>query len=98
MGGSDNGAMTMPVRSPRVAIIGAGMSGICMAIALRRAGVSDLTIYEKAEDVGGTWRDNPYPRLACDVPSRFYQFSFAPQPDWGPLFSPGAQNRDCFDE
>jgi len=96
MTNSDNGAMTTPVRSPRVAIIGAGMSGICMAIALRRAGITNLVIYEKAEDVGGTWRDNTYPGLACDVPSRFYQFSFAPKPDWSHLFSPGAEIRDYF--
>jgi cation diffusion facilitator CzcD-associated flavoprotein CzcO len=79
-----------------VAIIGAGMSGICMAIALRRAGINDLTIYEKAQSVGGTWRENTYPGLTCDVPSRFYQFSFARKPDWSHLFSPGAEIRDYF--
>jgi cation diffusion facilitator CzcD-associated flavoprotein CzcO len=76
--------VTVPARSPRVAIIGAGMSGLCMAIMLRRAGITDVTVYEKAESVGGTWRDNTYPGLACDVPSRFYQFTFAPKPDWSP--------------
>ncbi|KAB2345527.1 flavin-containing monooxygenase [Actinomadura rudentiformis] len=76
---------------PRVVIVGAGMSGLCMAIALRRAGVRDFTIYEKAGAVGGTWRDNTYPGLTCDVPSRFYQFSFATNPDWTHLYSPGAE-------
>src|SRR5258705_10903014 len=96
MGGAHDGVMATPPRSPRVAIIGAGMSGICMAIALRRAGISDLTIFEKAQGVGGTWRENTYPGLTCDVPSRFYQFSFAPNPDWSHLFSPGAEIRDYF--
>jgi cation diffusion facilitator CzcD-associated flavoprotein CzcO len=67
-----------------------------MAIALRRAGITDLTIYEKAQGVGGTWRDNTYPGLTCDVPSRFYQFSFARKPDWSHLFSPGAEIHDYF--
>jgi len=88
--------MSAPLRSPRVAIIGAGMSGLCMAITLRRAGITDITIYEKAESVGGTWRDNTYPGLSCDVPSRFYQFTFAPKPDWSHLFSPGAEIREYF--
>jgi cation diffusion facilitator CzcD-associated flavoprotein CzcO len=96
MGGAHDGVMATPPRSPRVAIIGAGMSGICMAIALRRAGISDLTIFEKAHGVGGTWRENTYPGLTCDVPSRFYQFSFARNPDWSHLFSPGAEIHDYF--
>jgi cation diffusion facilitator CzcD-associated flavoprotein CzcO len=96
MGSAHDGVMTTPPRSPRVAIVGAGMSGICMAIALRRAGITDLTIYEKGHGVGGTWRDNTYPGLTCDVPSRFYQFSFARKPDWSHVFSPGAEIRDYF--
>jgi len=63
-----------------------------MAIALRRAGISDLTIFEKAQGVGGTWRENTYPGLTCDVPSRFYQFSFAPNPDWSHLFPPALRS------
>src|SRR5882757_6569785 len=88
--------MTLSARTPRVAIIGAGMSGLCMAITLRRAGITDLTIYEKADSVGGTWRDNTYPGLSCDIPSRFYQFTFAPKPDWSHLFAPGAEIREYF--
>jgi cation diffusion facilitator CzcD-associated flavoprotein CzcO len=76
-------------RTPRVAIVGAGMSGLCMAIKLKYAGIDSFTIYEKASDLGGTWRDNTYPGLACDVPSRFYQYSFEPNPDWTHLFSAG---------
>lgn len=78
-------------RNPSIAIIGAGMSGIAMAISLLEDGFTDVTLYEKANDIGGTWRDNTYPGLACDVPSRFYQYTFAPKPDWSHLFSPGRE-------
>ena len=54
---------------PRVAIIGGGMSGLCMGIALRQAGLEDFVIYEKGANVGGTWWENTYPGVACDVPS-----------------------------
>jgi cation diffusion facilitator CzcD-associated flavoprotein CzcO len=75
----------------RFAIIGAGMSGILSAIKLHEAGFDDLTIYEKANRLGGTWRDNTYPGLACDVPSHLYSYSFAPNPDWSHVFSPGSE-------
>lgn len=78
-------------RSPSIVIVGAGMSGLCMAAMLRHAGITDITIIEKADEVGGTWRDNTYPGLSCDIPSRFYQFTFAPKPDWSKFFSPGAE-------
>jgi cation diffusion facilitator CzcD-associated flavoprotein CzcO len=84
-------------RTPSVAIIGAGMSGLCMAARLKMAGIDTFTIYEKAGDLGGTWRDNTYPGLACDVPSRFYQFTFAPKHDWTHVFSPGAEIWRYFD-
>lgn len=79
------------LRSPRIAIVGAGMSGICLGAMLGRAGISTFTLYEKADRVGGTWRENTYPGIACDVPSRFYQFSFAPNPEWTHRMSPGAE-------
>jgi cation diffusion facilitator CzcD-associated flavoprotein CzcO len=68
-------------------IIGSGFSGIGMAIALRRAGRDDFEIWERADDLGGTWRDNDYPGCACDVASPIYSFSFAPKPDWSSLYS-----------
>ncbi len=77
--------------SPRFVIIGAGMSGILSAVKLQEAGFDDLTIYEKASRLGGTWRENTYPGIACDVPSHLYSFSFAPNPDWTHRFSPGAE-------
>ncbi len=70
----------------RALIIGTGFSGLGMAIALQKQGV-DFVILEKADDVGGTWRDNTYPGAACDVPSHLYSFSFAPKPDWPHVFS-----------
>ncbi|MGI5168527.1 flavin-containing monooxygenase [Spirillospora sp. CA-253888] len=82
---------------PRVIIVGAGMSGLCMAVKLRRAGLRDFTVYEKAAAAGGTWRDNTYPGLTCDVPSRFYQYSFAPNPGWSHRYSPGGEIRDYLD-
>ena len=57
---------------PRFAVIGAGMAGILAAIKLREAGFDDVVVYEKADRVGGTWRENTYPGLSCDVPSHFY--------------------------
>ncbi len=72
------------------AIIGAGMSGLLMGIRLKRKGLP-FRILEKAGSVGGTWRENTYPGLTCDVPSFFYSYSFEPNPDWTHRFSPGAE-------
>jgi cation diffusion facilitator CzcD-associated flavoprotein CzcO len=71
----------------RVAIIGAGFAGIGMAVALRRAGIKDFIVLDRADDLGGTWRDNTYPGLACDVPSHLYSFSFRPF-RWSRRFPP----------
>ena len=78
-------------------IIGAGMAGILAAIKLREAGLTDFTVYEKADRVGGTWRENTYPGLACDVPSHLYSYSFAPNPDWSHRFSPGDEIQAYFE-
>jgi cation diffusion facilitator CzcD-associated flavoprotein CzcO len=82
--------------SLKVAIIGAGMSGICMAVKLQDAGIDSFTIFEKADDVGGTWRDNTYPGLTCDIPSRYYAYSFRPNPDWSHLLPPGPEIQAYF--
>lgn len=74
-----------------VLIIGTGFAGIGMAVALRKQGIEDFTILEKAADVGGVWRDNRYPGAACDVPSHLYSFSFEPNPNWTHVFSPQAE-------
>jgi cation diffusion facilitator CzcD-associated flavoprotein CzcO len=71
----------------RVAIIGTGFAGLGMAIRLKQAGIEDFVVLERADDVGGTWRDNTYPGCQCDVPSHLYSFSFAPNPEWSRTFS-----------
>lgn len=76
---------------PRVVIIGGGMSGIGMAVKLQDAGVCDAVILEKGEEYGGTWRENTYPGLACDVPAPFYTYTFAPNPGWTHRFASGAE-------
>src|SRR6266536_1273558 len=70
-----------------IAIIGAGFAGVGLAIGLRRAGIEDFTLLERADSIGGTWRDNTYPGCACDVPSQLYSYSFAPNPNWSRAFS-----------
>jgi cation diffusion facilitator CzcD-associated flavoprotein CzcO len=71
----------------RVAIVGTGFSGLGMAIRLAQRGETDYVVLEKADDVGGTWRDNRYPGCACDVPSRLYSFSFEQNPEWSRDFA-----------
>src|SRR3954468_8013239 len=71
----------------RVAIVGSGFAGLGMAIRLKQKGIEDFVIFERADDVGGTWRDNTYPGCQCDVPSHLYSFSFAPNPGWSRTFS-----------
>jgi cation diffusion facilitator CzcD-associated flavoprotein CzcO len=74
--------------SPRVVIVGAGFGGIAAAIELRRQGIADVTILERAGGLGGTWRHNTYPGAACDVPSHLYSYSYAQRTDWTRLCSP----------
>lgn len=85
-------------RNPSVVIIGAGMTGILMAIKFREEGISDVTILEKAEKIGGTWRENRYPGVACDVPSHMYTYSFEPNPEWSRRFSPGSETQAYFEK
>jgi cation diffusion facilitator CzcD-associated flavoprotein CzcO len=73
--------------SPRIVIIGAGFGGLGAAIELRRHGFTDIVVLEKADRIGGVWRDNTYPNAACDVPSNLYSWSFARNPDWGHRYS-----------
>ncbi|MFB4309852.1 flavin-containing monooxygenase [Actinomadura sp. GTD37] len=73
---------------PSVAIVGSGFSGLGLAIALRRAGFTDLTVFERGDGVGGVWRENTYPGAACDAPSHLYSYSFEPKHDWSRRFAP----------
>ncbi|MEM1433204.1 MAG: NAD(P)/FAD-dependent oxidoreductase [Pseudomonadota bacterium] len=86
---SSEGAWTNGERQPRIAIIGSGFSGIGAMIKLKAKGFTDLTCFEKEHDLGGTWRDNRYPGLSCDVPSHWYSYSFERNPDWSHRFSHG---------
>ncbi|MFE2755761.1 flavin-containing monooxygenase [Actinosynnema sp. NPDC059335] len=74
-------------REVKVLVVGTGFSGLGMAIELKRTGERDFVVLEKADDLGGTWRDNSYPGCACDVPSHMYSFSFELNPRWSRMFA-----------
>ena len=74
-----------------IIITGTGFSGICVGIQLKKAGINNFKIVEKAKEVGGTWRDNTYPGAACDVKSNLYSYSFEPNPNWTREFSKQAE-------
>lgn len=90
-----------PTRHLRVAVIGSGFSGLGTAIRLLQQGIDDFLVFERADEVGGTWRDNSYPGCACDVMSHLYSFSFAQNPHWKSTFGKRdelyAYLRDCAD-
>jgi cation diffusion facilitator CzcD-associated flavoprotein CzcO len=73
--------------SPRIIIAGAGMSGLCLAIQLKRAAIRTFQVFEKSSDVGGTWLDNHYPNSGCDIPSHLYSFSFDRRHDWSQKYA-----------
>jgi len=78
-------------RNPRILVIGAGMSGILLVIQLREAGFHNITVFEKGSEPGGTWRDNTYPGLKCDVPAHMFTYSFAPNPNYSHRFPRGKE-------
>ncbi len=78
-------------RDFEIAIIGAGFAGIGAAIQLLKAGVDSFTIFERADEIGGTWRDNTYPGAACDVPSHVYSLSFEQNPAWSQRYAPSSE-------
>jgi len=79
--------MDHPQRRFRIIIVGAGFSGLGMAIRLKQSGIEDFAVLERAPDVGGCWHFNTYPGCRCDVPSHLYSFSFAPNPGWSNTYS-----------
>lgn len=79
-------------------VIGAGFVGLGTAIKLREAGIDDVVVLERADRVGGTWRDATYPGAACDIPSQLYSFSFAKNPGWSRTYSPSAEIRAHIEE
>jgi len=74
-----------------VGILGAGLSGVAMAIELRRRGIDDFVVYDRFPDVGGTWYRNTYPGLHCDIPSHMYCYSFEPNPDFSMVYASQAE-------
>ena len=70
-----------------VAVVGTGFGGLATAVRFLQEGVTSLAVFERADGVGGVWRDNRYPGAACDVPSHLYSFAFAPNPDWSSRFA-----------
>lgn len=81
-------------QSVRLLVVGTGFGGLGTAIQAKRAGEQDFLVLERAEEVGGVWRDNSYPGCACDVQSHLYSFSFAPNPDWSRDFAPQGEIHD----
>ena len=86
------------LRNPSVVVIGAGMTGILLGIKLREAGITDVTILEKADKVGGTWRENTYPGVACDIPAHMYTYAFEGNPEWGHRFAHGDEIQAYFEK
>jgi cation diffusion facilitator CzcD-associated flavoprotein CzcO len=74
-----------------VAVVGGGFGGVGAVVMLERAGYRNVTVFEKAERVGGVWHHNTYPGAACDIPSHLYEFSFAPNPRWSRRYAPQAE-------
>jgi len=81
-----------------VAIVGGGFGGVGAAVLLRRAGYTDVTVFEKGARVGGVWNHNTYPGAACDVPSHLYEYSFEPNPRWSRRYSPQAEIQDYLED
>ena len=71
--------------------MGAGFGGVATAVRLKQQGQNDFVLLERGDRIGGVWRANVYPGIACDVPSHLYSFSFAPNPDWSKRLSPGSE-------
>ena len=94
--GAQQRALTMDTVD--VAIIGAGFAGLGMATQLARRGRESFVVLERADGVGGTWRDNTYPGIACDIPAHLYSFSFRPPSDWSARFPRGAEIRSYLEQ
>ncbi len=77
-----------------VAIIGAGFAGLGMALALHRDSDKSFVVLERSDGIGGTWRDNTYPGLTCDVPAHLYTFADHPNSQWSALYPSGSEIRD----
>ena len=83
--------MSSSGRQRSIAVVGGGFGGVGAAAMLRRAGYTDVTVFERGERLGGVWHHNTYPGAACDIPSHLYEFSFAPNHRWSRRFAPQAE-------
>jgi cation diffusion facilitator CzcD-associated flavoprotein CzcO len=83
----------MTLSHHEVVVVGAGFAGVAATMALRAAGVDDVLVIERAASLGGTWRDNTYPGVACDIPSHLYGFAAHPNPDWSGVYATGPEIR-----
>ena len=96
------GAAPGPVPHVRLAVVGSGFAGLGAARQALLDGLDDVLVFERADEPGGTWRDNRYPGCQCDVPSHLYSYSFAPNPDWTRAFAPAeeiyAYTQRCIDD
>ncbi len=81
------------IERTQVLIVGTGFAGMAMAAKLLEAGIDDFILLEKADAIGGTWRDNHYPGCACDIPAHLYSFSFAPNAEWTSAYAPQPEIR-----
>ena len=72
----------------KIVIVGCGFAAVALGISLKKAGFSNFTILERAEEIGGVWRENTYPGAACDLPSRLYSFSFEQDYPWSLRYAP----------
>jgi cation diffusion facilitator CzcD-associated flavoprotein CzcO len=85
----------------RIASAGAGATGICLAYKLEKLlelGSWELTLFEKNQHFGGTWFENTYPGVACDIPAPMYTYSFDPNPNWSHYFASGAEIQKYFED
>jgi hypothetical protein len=88
-------------RKLRIACVGAGASGLCLAYKMEkmlRPGTWELTLFDKNSHFGGTWLENTYPGVACDIPSHDYNFSWDPKWDWSQFFASGAEIQKYFED
>lgn len=83
----DTNSTEQPTTHIPIVVVGAGFGGIGLAVKLKAAGISDFAIFERIDEIGGTWARNTYPGAACDVPSTLYCYSFEPNPNWERKYS-----------
>lgn len=84
----------MEAKQTRILVIGAGIAGIAVGSMLRRRGITDFTIIDRGRGFGGTWRDNVYPGVECDVQSHLYSYSFRKNPRWSKTYAKGSEIND----